>query len=82
MTRSEILPEILSIAREVFDDEDVDFDGTTLFDAIDEWDSLSHVHMVVRLEKAFAIRFQQTEMRKLVRVQDLLDLIATKANLN
>ena len=81
MTRSDILPGLLSIARDVFEDDDVTFDGGTTFESIEEWDSLTHVHMVVRMEKAFGIRFQQTEMRRLVRVSDLVDLIATKANL-
>jgi acyl carrier protein len=61
----------------VFDDDEVTFDAETPFEAIEDWDSLNHVHMVVAMERAFGIRFTDTaRLQGLVRVRELLDLVA------
>ncbi|HVU04659.1 MAG TPA: acyl carrier protein [Polyangiaceae bacterium] len=78
MTRSEILATILRLGRKIFDEEELSFDEATLFDDIDEWDSLNHVHMVVGMEKAFGIQFDLGELKRLVRVSDLIDIVERK----
>lgn len=75
MLRSEMLPTLLEIARDVTDKDELVFDASTPFEQIKEWDSLNHVHMVVRMEKEFGIRFDTSKLQKIVKVQDLLDLI-------
>lgn len=76
MTREELLPTLLDIARDVLDEDDLAFSGETSFDEIEEWDSLNHIHMVVRMEKVFSIRFDTTKLQSIEKVQDLLDIIA------
>lgn len=76
MLRSDLLPTLLEIARDVTDEDDLSFDATTPFDLIKEWDSLNHVHMVVRMEKEFGIRFDTSRLQDMTKVQDLLDIIA------
>lgn len=76
MLRSDLLPTLLEIARDVTDEDDLSFDETTPFDLIKEWDSLNHVHMVVRMEKEFGIRFDTSRLQDMTKVQDLLDIIA------
>lgn len=77
MTREELLPTLLEIARDVLDEDELEFDGETLFDDIKEWDSLNHIHMVVRMEKTFGIRFEAAQLQRVKKVQELLDIIAT-----
>ena len=76
MNRSDILQTLLEIARDVLDEDDLEFSPETLFDDIEEWDSLNHINMVVRMEKAFGIRFDTARLKGIVKVQDLIDLIA------
>lgn len=77
MTRAELLPALLDIARKVTGEEDLVFDGGTPFEKIEEWDSLNHVHMVVSMEKTFGIRFNDpARLQGIARIQDLLDIIA------
>ncbi len=77
MTKNEILPALLDIARDITGEEDLDFNGNTLFEKIDEWDSMNHMHIVVRMEKVFDIRFTDAiRLQNVVKVQDLVDLIA------
>lgn len=76
MNRAELLPKLLEIARDVTDEDDLQFDAQTPFEAIEEWDSLNHVHMVVRMEKEFGVRFDTARLQGIVKVQDLLDIVA------
>jgi acyl carrier protein len=75
MTRLEILQQLITLARRVFDEDEVSFDESTPFEAIDDWDSANHVHMVVAMEKAFAIRFDLASLQRLHKVADLVDII-------
>ncbi len=77
MTRNELLPALLEIARDVTGEEDLQFDAQTPFETIEEWDSLNHIHMVVGMEDAFGICFNDpSRLQSVVRIQDLLDIIA------
>ncbi|HNY32690.1 MAG TPA: acyl carrier protein [Fibrobacteria bacterium] len=76
MTRSELLPTLLEIARDITDTDDLEFDASTPFEKIEEWDSLNHIHMIVRMEKVFGVRFEASRLQGIQKVQDLLDIIA------
>jgi len=76
MTRGELLNSLLEISRDVLDEEDLSFTEATPFEKIEEWDSLNHIHMVVRMEKVFGIRFDASELQSVVKVGDLLDIVA------
>ena len=62
MERSDILAKV----QEVFRDD------------VEEWDSLSHVQLVVALEKAFGIKFTSREILSWDNVGDLVDCISKK----
>ncbi len=77
MTKNELLPALLIIARDVTGEDDLDFNRDTLFEKIEEWDSMNHVHMVVRMEKEFGVHFEDAvRLQSAVKVGDLLDYIA------
>ena len=75
MTRSQILKALVELARKVFDDEELEFFESTMFDDIDAWDSVNHVHMVVAMEQRLGIRFRIGDLKRVVRVADLIDAI-------
>lgn len=72
----ELLPRLLGIARDVLDEEELEFDPSTPFAEIEAWDSLNHIHMVVRMEQAFGIRFDLASLQGIGTVGDLLGTIA------
>lgn len=78
MTRPEILLTLVKLAQKTFDEDDLAFSEGTPFEEIDDWDSLNHMHMVVAMEKAFALRFDLGELKRLVHVSDLVDIIEQK----
>jgi len=45
---------------------------------VDGWDSLSHVNLILAVERGFGIRFQQKELLAFRNVGDLLQSIEKK----
>ena len=47
-------------------------------DDIDEWDSLSHIQLMLAIEKAFEIKFTSREMKELADVGEMVSCIKSK----
>lgn len=78
MTRDEILLAVTVVFREVLDDERIVLDeGTTAAD-VAEWDSLTHIQLVVAVEKRFRVRFGSREILSWKCVGEMLDSIVAK----
>ncbi len=82
MSPVEILHEIRSVMADVFD---LDLDAgevtadTTASD-IEEWDSLSHIRLIVAVERKFKVKFTNSEIELLKRVGDLVSLVEIKTS--
>ncbi len=72
------LNELEPIFRKVFDDDSILLQRETTSDDIEEWDSLTHMNLVVALELSFKIKFALGELQKLKNVGEMLDLINRK----
>ncbi len=71
--------EILNgIFREVFDDTTLVIKRETTADDIDDWDSLSHLNLVIAVEMKFGIKFALGELQSLKNVGDMADLVEKK----
>lgn len=66
------------IFRMVFDEPDLVIKRETTADDVDEWDSLTHINLVVAVETKFNIRFALGELQTLKNVGDMIDLIEKK----
>lgn len=73
-----VSPEITEVFRRVLQQPDLELNRTTTADDVSGWDSLSHIQIVVALEKAFGIRFSSSEITDLPDVGALCDLIEAK----
>ena len=51
-----------AIFCKVFDDKDIKIKSEMTANDIDEWDSLSHINLVVAIEKHFGINFKTSEI--------------------
>jgi acyl carrier protein len=58
--------------------EDFDFTDETLATQVPGWDSLSHINVILAVEKHYGIRFKNIEVLKLKNIGDLQKLIDTK----
>lgn len=78
MNSAEILDKLQPIFHDVFDDEDIVVTSETNADQIEDWDSLSHIRLVVAIEKEFAIKFAFGELSGLKNVGEMIELIEEK----
>jgi acyl carrier protein len=63
---------------DIFDVDDITIQPETNASDIEEWDSLSHIRLIVGLERLFKIRFANSELESLHNVGDLAALIDQK----
>jgi acyl carrier protein len=69
------LEQLNALFCKVFDDKDIKISRETTANDIDEWDSLSHVNLVVSIERSFGIKFKNSEIIKWKNVGQMLDSI-------
>lgn len=79
MDKSLVESRLATILRETFNDPNLEVrDDLTAAD-VEEWDSLSHVDLIVAVESDFGIRLTTADVRGLRNVGDFVNIIATKA---
>ncbi|MCH4155763.1 MAG: acyl carrier protein [Muribaculaceae bacterium] len=78
MERNEILKHVNEIFRDVLDNEDIILTETTTADDVEEWDSLTHIQIIVAVEKYFNIRFTSTEILSWKNIGELINSIADR----
>ena len=74
----DILTELTGVFRQVFDDDSLVITRTTTANDIDEWDSLTHMNLVVAVELKFKIKFALGELQALRNVGEMADLVTKK----
>jgi len=75
MERTEILEKLNEIYRDTLDNEDITIEDETTADDIEEWDSLSHIQLIVAIERAFGIKFTSKEILRWNNVGEMIDSI-------
>ncbi len=80
MNEDEIMRRVTEIFRDVLDQEALVLQEETTARDVDGWDSLSHISLIVSIEKEFGIRFDLTELKPLKNVGDMLRLIQNKVS--
>jgi acyl carrier protein len=78
MERKEIFEKLNEIFRNVLDNDEIEVGETTRADDIEEWDSLSHIQMIVAIEKTFKLKFNSREVMKWDNVGEMVDTIMKK----
>lgn len=80
MNRDDIFKKVNAIFCDELDNDDIVLTETTTADDVDDWDSLSHVQLVVAVEKAFGIKFTSAEILSWKNVGELINSIEKKVN--
>ena len=79
MEREEVFSKLNEIFEDVLDlDETPNLTDETSADDIEEWDSLSHIQLIVAIEKAFKLKFTSSEILKWNNVGEMVDTMITK----
>ena len=75
MEFNEVMGLLHPIFRDVFDDDELVIETKTTANDIDGWDSLTHIRLVISIEKAFDLRFTAAEISDLENVGEMAELI-------
>ena len=78
MERKEIFSKLNEIFIEVLDLDECNLTDETSANDIEEWDSLSHIQLIVAIEKSFGIKFTSLEIMKWRNVGELVDSILSR----
>lgn len=81
LTTSEILQRNSEIFRDVLENDDIDLTNETTADDIEEWDSLTHIQLIVAVERHYGIKFSSAEINSFRNVGDLCNTIQKKLDL-
>ena len=78
MERQEIFEKLNEIFCDVLDLDEVELTDETSAEDIEEWDSLSHIQLIVAIEKEFKLKFTSKEIMTWKNVGEMVDCIITK----
>lgn len=78
MENKDILNQVQEIFRDILDEESIILNGDTTADDVDDWDSLTHIQLVVAIEKHFKIKFKSMEILSWKNVGEMIDNIQKK----
>lgn len=78
MDQANILKQLHEIFADVIDNDDISLSKETTAADVDGWDSLTHIQLVVAIEKHFKIRFTAKEIQSWKNVGELADSILGK----
>ena len=79
MDRSAIFSELSEIFADVLDLDDLVLTDATTADDVEEWDSLSHIRLIVSVERTFGLKFSNADIESMKSVGDLVNLISAKS---
>ncbi|MBV9785933.1 MAG: acyl carrier protein [Acidisphaera sp.] len=79
MHREEIYAGLAAVFREVFGAETLALTPGLSARDVEGWDSITHIDLVVAIERRFGLRMRSREIEQLATVDDIVRLIETKA---
>ena len=80
MDATTIQKEVNDIFIDVLDNDDIKLERKTTAKDIDEWDSLTHIQLIVAIEKKFKLRFNSSEINSWQNVGEMCDAIDKRVN--
>jgi acyl carrier protein len=78
MTREQTFATLTDVFRDVFEDDSIVLRENTTADDIADWDSQSHITLILAAEQRFGVKFRTSELDSLKNVGDFVSLIDAK----
>jgi acyl carrier protein len=79
MDEAQIYARLGDVFQDVFDEDSINVTPELSAKDVDGWDSLTHIRLILTIEKAFKIKFSTSEIGKLENVGDLVALIKSRS---
>lgn len=78
MNKNEITEKLTAIFREVFNDGAIILQDEMTAADVENWDSLTHMIMISKVEEEFGIKFRLKELNKLKKIGDIITILEEK----
>jgi acyl carrier protein len=78
MEKNDVLLTVQDIFQTILDNEAIVLTGETTANDVEDWDSLSHIQLVVAIEKHFKIKFNSKEILSWKNVGEMVESIMQK----
>jgi acyl carrier protein len=78
MDESQIYAELTAIFKDIFDEDTIKVTPELTAKDVVGWDSLTHVRLILTVQKAFKIKFTTSEIGRMGKVGDLVMLIKAR----
>ena len=78
LTYDETKARLTTVFRDVFDDESLEITDAMTADDLDEWDSLSHITLVLAVEREFKTKLKAAEVGSLANVGAMIELLMNR----
>ena len=78
MQKEDLLLKVQEIFRDILDDEEIVLSEASTAEDVEGWDSLTHIQLIVAIEKKFKIKFTSKEILSWKNVGELVDCLASK----
>lgn len=78
MTKEEIFKKVQDVFRDILDNDEIVLTPETTSNDIDEWDSLSHIQLIVAIEEALDVEFTSQAIVSWKNVGDMVSFIAER----
>jgi acyl carrier protein len=78
MDEKQIYARLSEVFESVFDDDSIQLTPALTAKDVDGWDSLTHIRLLLTVERSFKVKFSTTEIGKLENVGGLVALIQKK----
>lgn len=76
-----MLNQVQDVFRDILDEESLTLTRETMANDVDGWDSLTHIQLIVAIEKKFNVRFSSKEILSWKNVGELLDSLHPKVSI-
>ena len=80
MDETPIYTRLSKVFADVFDDDSIELAPNLSAKDVDGWDSLTHIRLMLTIERAFKVKFSTSEIGKLENVGDLVALIKARSS--
>ena len=78
MDETQIYARLSEIFEDVFDDDSIQLTPELSAKDVDGWDSLTHLRLILTVERAFKIKFSVSEVGKMENLGDMVALIKAR----
>jgi acyl carrier protein len=78
MDEQQIYAQLSTVFEDVFDDDSVELTPQLSAKDVNGWDSVSHIRLILTVERKFKVKFSTSEIGKLENVGDLVSLIKAR----